>query len=77
MMSSLNKIALFTSARCVIKADKACQKIKIKAKVLAVPEALSSECGMCLLIAEDQQEAFLKLMIDERLEITLYNEPLR
>ena len=72
-----NKIALFTSARSVIKADAACQKLGLSAKVLAVPEEFSTECGMCLLISADKQDIFLQLMQRESLSVTLYNEPLR
>jgi hypothetical protein len=73
-MPSNHKVALFHSARAVIKADAACQKAGLPTKVLPVPERLSSECGMCLAVSEAIEADFLQLMQEKQIEVTLYDD---
>jgi hypothetical protein len=41
-------IVTFTNVRQVIKADAILRQNKIIAKIIPVPEHISSECGMCI-----------------------------
>lgn len=45
-------IALFRNARAVIAAESKCRELNIEVTVRAVPESVSSECGLCLEIEE-------------------------
>lgn len=53
---------IFPNVHAVMKADRLCQSHGIKTRVIPVPEHLSSECGMCLLVGnkyiEVCEEAF-------------------
>ncbi|MGL5618609.1 MAG: DUF3343 domain-containing protein [Tannerellaceae bacterium] len=67
-----DKIAVFASARMVIKADKLCQQAHLSTKVLSVPEHISSECGMCILVPQTELDAFCRIMTEAQLAMTLY-----
>lgn len=41
-------IAIFRNARAVIAAETKCRELNIEVSVRAVPESVSSECGLCL-----------------------------
>lgn len=41
-------IAIFRNARAVIAAESKCRNLNIEVAVRAVPESVSSECGLCL-----------------------------
>ena len=62
-------IALFKNAREVIRADAAARAAGLDCRVMPVPEAYSTECGMCLHVNDDQRDAFGALMIQEGIEI--------
>lgn len=62
-------IALFKNAREVIRADAAARAAGLDCRVMPVPEAYSTECGMCLYVNDDQRDAFGALMIQEGIEI--------
>lgn len=68
-------IAVFRSARDVIKADAACRKSGLSVRVIAVPETISSECGMCLEIASAEKNHFIRLMSLNNISTQLYDSP--
>ena len=72
-MSQPGKIAIFRTTRSVIKADAACKEAGIAARVVAVPGSISSECGMCLQIAENNLVVFNSLMETLEIEIKIYD----
>lgn len=67
------QIAVFATAREVIKADTACRNCKLDTKVIAVPEYISAECGMCIEVLAAQTDAFLSLMDSLSLKTKLYD----
>lgn len=69
-----NRIALFKSAREVIKADHACRNAGIHATVVPVPQTLSSECGMCLVIPSEELALFHQIMQTISLTPNLYEQ---
>lgn len=66
-------IALLGSARAVIKADSICRTRGVKVRVIAVPESISSECGMCLEVSSDEKETFMELMKTQNIKVQLYD----
>lgn len=72
-MQQPSKIAVFRTTRAVIKADAACKEAGIEVRVVTVPPAISSECGMCLQIAEPLLGNFIKLMDSLSIEMYLYD----
>lgn len=67
------QIAVFATAREVIKADTACRNNRLDTKVISVPEHISSECGMCLEVPVSQITTFLSLMDSLSLKTKLYD----
>jgi len=72
-MSQPDKIAIFRTTRSVIKSDAACKKAGITVRVIAVPPAISSECGMCLQISKTQLADFTSLMDSLAIETKIYD----
>lgn len=70
-------IATFRTAREVIKGDTACRKEGIPVRVMAVPESISSECGMCLEVEAEEggRARFLELMKLQNIPVHLYDTP--
>lgn len=66
-------VATFRTARDVIRADAACRKNDIPVRVIAVPESISSECGMCLEIEAGWKEHVIELMNLHTIWIQLYD----
>ena len=72
-MSQLCKIATFRTTRSVMKADSACKKAGIAARVIAVPPTISSECGMCLRLDINLIDEFIQLMESLSIETKIYD----
>ncbi|MEG1616526.1 MAG: DUF3343 domain-containing protein [Bacteroidales bacterium] len=53
---------LFKGARDVIKADKIARDMGLIISVMPVPENLSSECGMCLIIKKYDLKEFHNML---------------
>lgn len=68
-------IATFRTARDVIKGDSVCCKNGIRVRVIAVPECISSECGMCLELEAEGEDKFLELMKSQNIPVHLYDTP--
>lgn len=65
-------LALFRNTRQVILADRQCREQAICVRVIPVPTAISSECGMCLEINCNQKEQLEALMSKLELDIKIY-----
>lgn len=70
-----NKLAVFRNARAVMKADVSCRQAGLKARIIAVPPTISSDCGMCIQLTESQIADFAQLMDNLGLETKLYDYP--
>ncbi len=70
-----NKLAVFRNARAVMKADAACRKAGLKARIIAVPPKISSDCGMCIQLTDIQTTDFAILMDELGIEIKIYDYP--
>lgn len=66
-------IAVFKNIRAVIKAESLCRANDIAVQVMPIPEYLSSECGMCLMVSSRECE-FEELMRKATLEIEKYEK---
>ncbi|OPY89896.1 MAG: NifU-like protein [Syntrophus sp. PtaU1.Bin208] len=53
---SKHAVYLFPSANYVMKAERILKELGIAHKIIPVPRHLSSDCGVCLRISQDQQE---------------------
>jgi hypothetical protein len=62
-------IATFRSTRNVIKAEKLCRALNINCKVIPVPRGISSECGMALEIAPQDEDSAKAAFLNENLEV--------
>lgn len=66
-------IAIFDSARDVIRAEELCRKNSIKVIVMPVPENLSSECGMSLKIEQSDVEQLQTIARQANINVTIHN----
>lgn len=55
-------ILTFENVRQVIKADQLFKQHGIVARIIPVPEHISSECGMCIEATTDQAEKMVAVM---------------
>lgn len=73
MAQSADKmVAIFCSAREVIKADEALRSSGFEAKVVPVPTKYSSECGLCIEFYSVQSLRFAEIMASISLEPLIY-----
>ncbi|MEG1749558.1 MAG: DUF3343 domain-containing protein [Tannerellaceae bacterium] len=72
-MPAVSLVATFRTAREVIKADNACRIACLAVQVIAVPERISSECGMCLAVPPESRARFLELMNSLTIHTQLYD----
>lgn len=71
-MASKNIYALFQNSRQVILADTACRNASLPARIVPVPEQVSSECGMCLQIDPNDRPLLEQQLSGLHLTITYY-----
>lgn len=64
-------IVLFKGVRNLMLADKACKEAGLEVKVMPVPHQYSTECGMSLIIKDEDVEEFREIASKLRLEIEL------
>ncbi len=57
------KILLFNSIRMVMRADKLCRENGFAVKVMPVPHTHSTECGMSLVVNDEDFEDIAKSLI--------------
>ncbi len=64
-------ILLFPNVRMVIKAEKFLAQHHVNATVRPVPTYISSECGMCLEVKEDEAEAIWEQLHNAGYSVTI------
>ena len=64
-------IIIFMNVRLVIKADKLLQQHQLVAKIVPVPEHISSECGMCIEINKAAWPRVQQLLIEHGIEYAI------
>jgi len=69
MMSENSEIFLFQNIRQVIWAERWCVENKIQVRVLPVPKAYSTECGMCLEVDEEDGDGLEQFAKEKRMVI--------
>lgn len=73
MTCKTNKtLVYFATTRIFIKAYRLLELKKIKIRVVTIPEAITSECGSCFELLEDQLEEVTCLLDDAGLEYMIY-----
>ena len=63
---------LFHSTFAVINAEKICRALQIPARVVPVPREISSDCGMSLMIADEDREALAGALDQANIEHQFY-----
>lgn len=65
-------LLLFPNVHKVMKADRLCKSIKIATRVIPVPEDISSECGMCLLVSGSDLKTCTEALKKENISFELH-----
>lgn len=68
----MKHIAIFESAREVVRAERTVRENGLGAVVMPVPGEYSSECGMCLLLEDCDIEKVTELMRQNAIKIETY-----
>ncbi|HOY67842.1 MAG TPA: selenide, water dikinase SelD [Candidatus Ozemobacteraceae bacterium] len=68
-------LLLFRNTREVIKAEEACRRANLALQVIATPKYISSDCGMCLQIAETDSRQALELITPLGIQPQAHSEP--
>lgn len=55
---------LFPNVHKVMKADRICSENGVSCRVIPVPEYISSECGMCLVV-ENEKAEWVKALLEK------------
>ncbi len=58
-------VVLFHSSNYAIRAEKLAKRERIEVKLIPIPRHLSSDCGICLLLAQDDMERVKNLLLSE------------
>ncbi len=66
-MSARYTVLLVQSTNHALRAENILNKAGIACKLIPVPRYLSSDCGVCLLIATDDKQAALRALVDAHL----------
>ncbi len=67
-------IAIFRSARDVIRCDKQCRAEGLGTKIVAVPEQYSSNCGMSIVVSLQDKNKFTEIINSLELEVKIYEK---
>ncbi|MGQ1891155.1 DUF3343 domain-containing protein [Thermophagus sp. OGC60D27] len=70
------QLFLFPNVHKVMKAEKICQAKGIKSRVIPVPEHISSECGMCVLVDAKDVEKCSALFVENNIPFEMHDEEL-
>jgi hypothetical protein len=70
--TSEEPLLLFPNVHRVMKADRICKVKGIATRVVPVPEYISSECGMCLVVSDSDLKTCTKILKDEEIRFELY-----
>ena len=66
-------IYTLANARSVVKAEKLCAEANIEVEVTAVPQTITSECGMAIRIDAEKAEALESLLQSQQISYTKHN----
>lgn len=64
-------IVLFKGVRQLMRADKACREAGLTVKVMPVPHTYSTECGMSLVINDEDIDKMVKIVTELQIEIEI------
>lgn len=64
-------IVLFKGVRNLMLADKACKEAGLEVKVMPVPHQYSTECGMSLIIKDEDVDKFREIVTAIHIDIEL------
>lgn len=64
-------IVLFKGVRQLMRADKACREAGLTVKVMPVPHTYSTECGMSLVINDEDIDKMVKIVTELEIEIKI------
>lgn len=73
-MNAKETAAVFLNTRAVVRAEAACREAGVPVSVMPVPEAVSSECGMCLVVPREERQRFARLMEALQIPVTYYEK---
>ncbi len=65
-------LLLFPNVHKVMTADRICKKNNITTRVIPVPEEISSECGMCLVVAPAEMERCVVVLEEQGLGFKIH-----
>ncbi|RCW34542.1 DUF3343 domain-containing protein [Marinilabilia salmonicolor] len=65
-------LLLFPNVHKVMRADRICKAKGIATRVIPVPEEISSECGMCLVVADSNLNACREALKEENITFELH-----
>jgi hypothetical protein len=68
-------LALFESTHAVIKAERLCAERGLRCRTIAVPRAISSNCGIALEIATEALPDLASLLLENNLSFTRHPVP--
>ncbi|MFA8450391.1 MAG: DUF3343 domain-containing protein [Bacteroidales bacterium] len=67
-MNKKEKILIFKSIRQVIKAEKFCLSSNLNHRIIPVPRHISSECGMCIIVDEEEMQTLTVYLNNNQIE---------
>ena len=67
-------LMLFPNVHEVMKADRLCRQQGISCRVIPVPEQISSECGMCLVVSAENMEICRKKLNENHISFEYHNQ---
>ncbi len=62
-------VILFYSTSYAIRGEKVMNQAGITNKLIPVPRQISSDCGVCLCIGRDEQDAALQALAEARVDV--------
>lgn len=65
-------LLLFPNVHKVMRADRICKAKGVATRVIPVPEEISSECGMCLVVAGSDLNACREALKEENITFELH-----
>lgn len=67
-------IVLFNGIRNLMKADNACREAGLCVKVMPVPHTYSTECGMSLIVKDEDMELLYEITERLKLQVEVKND---
>lgn len=67
-------LLLFPNVHKVMKADRIFHEQNIFCRVIPVPEHISSECGMCLLVDSENMDLCTKILEEKNIQFEIHKQ---